>query len=311
MPLKNLSNNRSRYFIIFFYLFFSFVFNLISVKTDFAQRNIFSTANVVINEVLANEPGSNTKLEWVELYNADSVGHLLEGWAFISKDDTTLIPAGTTVSANGFLIIARQLLSEPPDSISFECWWGDRSGIWGDSPEESFPAIQAKMSLTNTGSTISLLDPDKNLQTFTWDRDCGDGVSLERVSSEQDIWLCCVASDKNTPGRKNSVSTVYSQNIQLSIEPNPFSPDGDGFEDEAIFRYTLPMESNLTLRIYDIKGRLIKTLMEDEPQVSGEITWDGRDDENEIVRIGIYIVWAKAEGNSYSQKKATVVVAKR
>ena len=311
MPLKNLRNNRSRHLIIFFYLFLSFVFNLISVKTDFARRNIFSTANVVINEVLANEPSSNTKLEWVELYNADSVGHLLEGWAFISKDDTTLIPAGITIPATGFLIIARQLLSEPPDSISFEGWWGDRSGIWGDSPEESFPAIQAKMSLTNTGGTISLLDPDKNVQTFTWDQDCGDGVSLERVSSEQDIWLCCVASGKNTPGRKNSVSTVYSQSLELSIEPNPFSPDGDGFEDEAILRYTLPMESNLTLRIYDIKGRLIKTLMEDEPQVSGEITWDGRDDENEIVRIGIYIVWAKAEGNSHSQKKATVVVAKR
>ncbi len=311
IPLKNLGNNRSRHFIIFFYLFLSFVFNLISVKTNLAQRKIFSTADVVINEVLANEPGSNTKLEWVELYNADSAGHLLEGWAFISKDDTTLIPAGTTVPANGFLTIARQLLSEPPDSISFEGWWGDRSGIWGDSPEESFPAIQAKMSLTNTGGTISLLDPDKNVQTFTWDQDCGDGVSLERVSSEQDIWLCCVASDKNTPGRKNSVSTVYSQNLELSIEPNPFSPDGDGFEDEAILRYTLPMESNLTLRIYDIKGRLIRTLMEDEPQVSGEITWDGRDDENEIVRMGIYIVWAKAEGNSYSQKKATVVVAKR
>lgn len=310
-PLKNLRNNRSRHFTIFFYLFLSFVFNLISVKTDFARQNILSTANVVINEVLANEPSSNTKLEWVELYNADSVGHLLQGWAFISKDDTTLIPAGTTVSANGFLIIARQLLSEPPDSISFEGWWGDGSGVWGDSPKESFPAVEAKMSLTNSGGTVGLVDPDNNVQTFTWDQDCGDGVSLERVSSEQDIWLCCVASGKNTPGRKNSVSTVYSQSLELSIKPNPFSPDGDGFEDEAIFRFALPMESNLTLRIYDIKGRLIKTLMEDEPQVSGEITWDGRDDENEIVRMGIYIVWAKAEGNSFSQKKATVVVAKR
>jgi len=306
-----MKDNLSKSSIIFSYLFLSFVFNLIFVKTDFAQQSISSTANVVLNEVQANEPGSYTTLEWVELFNADSTEHDLEGWAFICKKDTTLIPAGIIIPANGFLIIARRLLSEPPDSISFEGWWGDGSGIWGDSPEESFPAIEAKMSLINTGGTISLMDPDNNTQTFTWDQDCGDGVSLEKVYSDEDIWLCSVAFDKSTPGKENSVSTSYSDKLHLNIEPNPFSPDGDGFEDETIFRYTLPMESNLTIRIYDIKGRLIKTLIEDEPQVSGEISWDGKDDENEIVRVGIYIVWAEAEGNSYSQKKATVVVAKR
>ena len=51
--------------------------------------------------------------------------------------------------------------------------------------------------------------------------------------------------------------------------------------------------------------------MDDEPSVSGEIAWDGTDDENRTVRIGIYIVLAEATGDSYSQKKTTVVVAKR
>ena len=149
------------------------------------------------------------------------------------------------------------------------------------------------------------------MQTFTWDQDCGDGVSMERVSPDEDLWLCCVGPDKSTPGKRNSVTTTYSQKIELKIEPNPFSPDGDGFEDEAVFRYSLPMESNLTLRIYDVKGRLIKTLADDEPGVSGEISWDGRDEQGETVRIGIYVVWAEAAGNSRSQIKKTVVVARR
>lgn len=304
-------DNLSKSLNVFIFFVFSIFLNLLFVKAGFAQQNISSTANVIINEVLANEPGSYTTLEWVELYNADPTEYDLEGWTFICKDDTTLIPAGTTVPAKGFLIIARRLLSEPPDSISFEGWWGDRTGIWRDSPEESFPAIEAKMSLINTGGTISLMDPDNNVQTFTWDKDCGDGVSQERVSSDEDIWFCCISLHKSTPGKENSVSTSYSDKLHLSIEPNPFSPDGDGFEDVTIFRYTLSMMSDLTLRIYDIKGRLIKTLIDDEPQVSGEITWDGKDDENRTVRVGIYIVWAEAEGNSYSQKRATVVVAKR
>jgi hypothetical protein len=301
-----------RHFIFIGGLFSVLLINQISGRREANARQKSSAASsVVINEMLTNEPGSYTKLEWVELYNADSTELDLEGWSFICKDDSTFFPVSTIVPAHGFLIIARQLVSEPPDSISFEGWWGDRSGVWGDSPEENFPAVEAKMSLTNSGGTISLVDPDQDVQTFTWDEDCGDGVSLERVSSGEDIWLCCVFPDKSTPGKKNSVSTAYSEEIELTIEPNPFSPDGDGFEDEVVFYFTLPMESNLTIRIYDIRGRLIKTLKEDEPQVSGEIIWDGKDNENRTVRVGIYLVWAEATGNTYSQKKTTVVVAKR
>jgi hypothetical protein len=304
-------NNLLKHPIIFFCLFFSFVFNLIFAKADLAQQNVSSITNVIFNEILANEPGSNTKLEWVELFNADSMDHDLGGWLFVSKDDATEISSGTIIPFGGFLIIARKLTAEPPDSISFEGYWGDGSGVWGDSELENFPAIEANMSLTNSGGTISLIDPDQNMQSITWDKDCEDGTSIERISSEEDEWLCCVDSNKCTPGKKNSVSVEYSDRIELKIFPNPFSPDGDGFEDEVTFKYVLPKMSELTLKVYDIKGRLVKTLMEDEPQVTGEIIWDGRDDENRIVRVGIYIILAEAKGITNSAKKMTLVVAKR
>ncbi len=299
-----------RFIIVFFLLPFS-VFLSFFLETSFAQPYILSNANVIINEVLANEPSSYTKLEWVELYNADSIERHLDGWSFVCKEDTTVIAPNTIIPANGFLILARQLLSDPSDSISFEGWWGNRSGIWGDSPEENYPALPADMGLTNSGGTVALIDPDNNVQTFTWDQDCGDGVSLERVSADQDIWLCCVDPEKSTPGAKNSVSTAYPDNIELSMEPNPFSPDGDGYQDEVTFRHTLPITSELTLKIYDVEGRLIKTILEDQSLVSGEITWDGRDEDNRFVRVGIYIVWMEVEGNSHSVKKMTLVVAKK
>jgi hypothetical protein len=303
-----MKNNLTKRYTILFYLFFPLVLNLIFPATDWAHS---STSDIIINEVLVNEPGSNTKLEWVELYNADSIGHDLGGWLFVCKDDTTTIPNQTIIPASGFLIMARKLVSIPPDSISFEGYWGDRSGVWGDSPKENFPAIEAEMSLTNSGGTISLIDPYHNIQSFTWDKDCGDGVSFERISPEKDEWFCCIDSNKSTPGKKNSVNVEYSDNIELKISPNPFSPDGDGFEDEVIFQYTLPKMSELTLKVYDVRGRLIKTLMEDEPQVAGEIIWDGRDDKNRIVRVGLYIVLAEAKGITNSVKKMTLAVAKR
>lgn len=314
-----MNNSFLKHSIIFFWLFSTFLFNPIFTKTDLAQprlwrdfqQNISSTPYVIINEVLANEPGSNTKLEWVELFNADSMQHDLGGWLFVSKEDTTVISSGTIIPSGGFLVIARKLVAEPPDSISFEGYWGDRSGVWGDSPKEDFPAIEAEISLTNSGGTISLIDPDHSIQSFTWDKDCGDGTSLERISAEENEWFCCIDSNKCTPGKKNSVSVEYSDKIELKIFPNPFSPDGDGFEDKVTFQYTLPKVSTLTIKIFDVKGRLVKTLIEDEPQVTGEKTWDGRDEKNRMVRVGIYIVLAEAKGVTSSVKKMTLVVAKR
>jgi hypothetical protein len=311
LHLRKMKNDLLKYSTIIFYLLFSLVLNPIFAETNLAQQDISSTAYVIINEVLANEPGSNTKLEWVELFNADSMQHDLGGWLFVSKEDTTTISSGTIIPSGGFLILAQKLVTVPPDSISFEGYWGNRSGVWGDSPQEDFPAIEAQMSLTNSGETISLIDPDHNIQSFTWDKDCGDGISLERISPEENEWFCCIDSNKCTPGKKNSVSVEYSDKIELKIFPNPFSPDGDGFEDEVTFQYTLPKISELTIKVYDIKGRLVKTLMEDEPQVSGEKTWDGKDDKNRMVRVGIYIVLAEAKGVTSSAKKMTLVVAKR
>lgn len=309
--MRIMKNNLRKQYTIFFCLFFPLVLDLICPKTDWARQSISLTSDIIINEVLVNEPGSNTKLEWVELYNADSIEHDLGGWLFVCKDDTTTIPDQTIIPASGFLVIARKLISIPPDSISFEGHWGDRSGVWGDSPKEDFPAIEAEMSLTNSGGTVSLIDPDHNIQSFTWDKDCGDGVSFERISQEEEEWFCCIDSNKCTPGKKNSVRVEYSDKIELKIFPDPFSPDGDGFEDEVRFQYTLPTMSELSVKIYDVKGRLIKTLMEDEPQVAGEIIWDGRDDKNRVVRVGIYIVLAEAKGITNSVKKMTLAVAKR
>ena len=84
----------SKYAPILVEFFFALMFSLIFVGAAFSQH-----AGVIINEVLANEPGSNTKLEWVEVHNADSVGHDLEGWSLISKDDTTWFPAEAIISA--------------------------------------------------------------------------------------------------------------------------------------------------------------------------------------------------------------------
>ncbi|HKZ22110.1 MAG TPA: lamin tail domain-containing protein [candidate division Zixibacteria bacterium] len=543
-------------------------------------------ATVVINEVLANEPGSSTSLEWVELFNPDDLAVDLKDWKFIEGNDTTVITNSILIGGKSYLVLARKLITTAGDSGSFEGFWGDASGVWGDSPVENFPALEAKMTLTNSDGTVTLIDPDGNLQSFTWNKDFGDKVSWEKInpqsgdslnnwsactlpsgstpgkvnsvtpvendltiqeisaltspiipntdfsleikiqnlgtatsqgnflniyddsnfdqnweesekivspvdipsidvnqpyllnvilnlpsgnyrlyaelgpddkiynnlnsldlkvggqlpdivineimaapdltqnqtewvelynrsqntvnlknwlmgdknkqiliiadellippsnfliltedrnkflatypdinssviqvenwqtlnnsddevvlrdslgfsveqvtygtlppngisweridydkaSSDSANWWRCVDSQGATPGKENSVHTTFSSNIQLKLSPNPFSPDGDGFDDELNIEYQIPLGSNLTLKIYDVKGRLVRSLLNDQPAVSGNTVWDGKNDAGKIVRTGIYILFVQITGEHKESKKAAISIVKK
>lgn len=64
--------------------------------------------------------------------------------------------------------------------------------------------------------------------------------------------------------------------------PNPFNPI-------TTFSYSLANESKVDLKIFNIKGQKIKTLVHDR-QIAGlhQITWDGTDDNGKHVSTGIY-----------------------
>ena len=67
-----------------------------------------ASAAPVINEIMFR-PGTgypeNTALEFIELHNPDSIAVNVSGWALTTGADFT-IPAGTTLAAGGYLVIA-------------------------------------------------------------------------------------------------------------------------------------------------------------------------------------------------------------
>lgn len=83
---------------------------------------------------------------------------------------------------------------------------------------------------------------------------------------------------------------------KLSISPNPFSPDNDGYEDFTIIRYNLKESiAQVRIRIFDSKGRIVRNLANNIPSGSnGEIIFDGLDNSKSPLKIGIYIVLFEA-----------------
>jgi hypothetical protein len=184
---------------------------------------------------------------------------------------------------------------------------------------DRFPA------LNNGGDVVVVYDANDTMMErveYRSEWGGGDGVSLERIhpdiaSTDSANWNACAALEGGTPGRENSIFTaIIPMEAVLSASPNPFTPDGDGWEDVTVISYHLPMTTSaVNLRLYDVQGRLIRTLRGGTPSGShGTVIWDGKDGEGRTARMGIYIIYIEGlEGSSGSSAnaKSTVVLGRR
>ncbi len=89
----------------------------------------------------------------------------------------------------------------------------------------------------------------------------------------------------------NDDETIPSPDMNLTSYPNPFNP-------ETTVRFTLQEDSSVELNIYDIKGRKVRTLVDERLQ-TGEhrFTWNG-----EGAASGIYLIRLKTGDRTFTRK---------
>ena len=130
--------------------------------------------------------------------------------------------------------------------------------------------------------------------------------SLERINpnidgNDETNWSTSVASIGATPIRPNSIYTAgINSEAKLSFSPNPFSPDNDGYEDFTLINYNLSVSTaQIRIKIFDDKGRLVRTLINNKASGSSGIEiFDGLDDSGNPLRIGMYIVFVDASNST-------------
>lgn len=98
--------------------------------------------------------------------------------------------------------------------------------------------------------------------------------------------------------RPKSIPTTFGLGQNY---PNPSSGN------EQIIEYQVPVKTFVSLKLYDITGRMIKVLV-NEPKEAGYYTvkWDGKDEHNREVSSGIYFYRLSAE-NYVGLKKLLIV----
>lgn len=127
-----------------------------------------------------------------------------------------------------------------------------------------------------------------------------DGLALDKIVITTDPNF--VPSDKGPPESQSSRTDVFNQKneivrtFDLNVYPNPFNI-------ETKLTYTCDTQTDVSINIFDIKGKLARTLVDNKkPAGKHNIVWDGRQNDGVFVSSGIYFVVLKTDHKKLTRK---------
>ncbi len=88
---------------------------------------------------------------------------------------------------------------------------------------------------------------------------------------------------ETTEGRPSGAKGSANEPVLLQNSPNPFNP-------VTAISFEIPTRGNVSLRVYDVGGRLVKDLVDgDTPAGMHRVTWDGLDNAGRRAVSGVYL----------------------
>jgi len=130
---------------------------------------------ILINEILPSPKGSDETEEWIELFNQNDFEVDLSGWKIsdtLGKTTSYIFPAGTKISAKGFLVLNRPT---------------------------------TKITLNNDGDGLNLIQPNGNILDKVSFEKAPIGQSYNKIENSW-VW-----SSSLTPGAENIIPTEKSE----------------------------------------------------------------------------------------------------
>lgn len=237
------------------------VTNWISISPVFESDNS-SLPGIVINEINYNSSVTFNPEDWLELYNNTDSTVDLSNWVFKDEEDihNFVIPSGTMLNAGEYIVLVY-------DTALFKPLFPNVLNYIGN----------IGFGLSGGGEKLRLYDNNMNIiDSLTYDdqqpwptQPDGNGptLSLRNPSLENSLpesWDASIGH--GTPGAVNdNFTSVEEEEIlptEFSLEqnfPNPFNPITHIRYAVADAYYASPVQ--VTLRVYDILGKEITTLV--------------------------------------------------
>ncbi len=294
-----------------------------TVSTDQALNGRFAVpephelGDIIINEMLFN-PFADGGVDFVEIYNNSSKNISIQGWQLANETDG-VADNFQSVGEIPFVLYPEEYLVLTTSKLGV-------MPFYPNVPEDRIFEMEALPSYNIGDGVVVLADQASQVSDrvpYTEDmhypllRDV-KGVSLERLdfnrsSTDETNWHSAAEPvGFATPGYANSQLAFALSGGFLSVAPEVFSPDNDGFDDNCLISYTLPRDGftgNIT--IYDDLGRRVNRLVVNSLLgTTGSYSWDGFDEQRLKSGIGIYIIYFEAfhpDGEVLSEKATTVL----
>ncbi len=260
-------------------------------------------ADMVISEVMANEPGNRVLLEWIEIYNSGQHREHPDKYRLVVNEDTLNLPTMNYLEPRAYAVFCRRLLPLN-GSDCFEYRWGDSSGVWGDYASERYQAVEISISLPNSRGDIFLLDSlSRIIDECHWQSACGDGYSYERDDETDPVtgWHCCNYISGSTPGGKNS---PVSESIDSDFKYSDRTLVGGSIR----YEYWFPVGTIITISIYDDTGRKRATVIENSDRFQNYGGWHCIDNDGDLLPPGLYFIKLYTTGSLVQSKLFPFVI---
>jgi hypothetical protein len=270
---------------------------------------------IIINEILADPIIGGS--DFIELFHVGKAPVQLGGWQLASRNSNgnlsglrALVPGPRFFYPGDFLVVTtdaswlqRQYLVKQPNSLV----------QLGSLP--SFP---------NDKGTVVLLDSmlqviDEVQYDAAWHHEMlrnTENVSLERrdpaaSSLSASNWASAAAhAGYGTPGYENSQAGIPDDPDRVFLNEQLISPDGDGHQDFCEIKYEFAQPGyQVSIRIFDHSGHPHRMLINNGIcAMKGSFRWDGRNDNQQVLANGLYIIVVDAWHLSGKTKRYRLAV---
>ena len=257
------------------------MYSFVAVLSDTVRTNnecnisVQVGMTIIITEIMF-KPEVNDH-EWIELFNAGDEDIDLANWTIGDPSyDGTITTSSLIIEPGNYAIISQVSIG------GFEC---------GDNVADGWPY------LNNDGDEVFLKNSDGETvdhAVYTADDNWSYDVSAERISiyadgTDPDNWKPSRSLTGSSPCQDNTIWSA-GENVTCDITQNPFDPERG---EQAGITINAPADATIEMRIYDLRGRVIKDF-----GTKAAALWDGNDDDGNPVPTGPYVIVAKTTDNN-------------
>jgi hypothetical protein len=251
-------------------------------------------------------------------YGFNGISFLNSGSAMayiIFNPDSTTPPLEDTPAHSGNKFAASFAAMTAPNNdwlITPQFGGGGEIAFWAKSFTADYGLERFKVGVSTTGTAAgdfeiisagNFIEAPVDWTEYTYDLSAYAGldiyVGIQCVSDDAFIFFVDDVTITGSVSNEDGVAPVYANELKGNY-PNPFNP-------ETNIRFSLKEAAKVSIEIYNVKGQLVRKLVNDVRDAGDHaVVWNGVDNNGRAVSSGVY--YYKMSTGKYSSTKKMILM---